>query len=250
MRRMHRRDLKGVPYNPRTISADARKRLKENLKEVGLLGPVMFNDTTGNVFGGHQRLALLDILEGSDDYWLDVAVSRLSPKREREQCVFLNNPGAQGDWDLKALADMFADKENPIKLEHTGFNMLELEMTYSAAGLDSIFSAIRQPEEVQSTLKELEAIAATRKADEDASTAGSTDDAQTSETAAGDKTAAASLVADMRKTKRKIESNDDTERLLIVVCESRDQCEALRTRLGCAPDDRYVPVDLLVASLK
>lgn len=122
--RVRRDALLNAPYNPRRMPKDKAKRLRDNLAKVGLVEPVIWNRRTGNLVGGHQRLAALDMLEGKADYELDVAAVDLDPKVEREQNVFLNNPGTQGDWDLRALQGLFA---KGASLEGAGFDELELD---------------------------------------------------------------------------------------------------------------------------
>lgn len=53
------RELSGVKStarNPRTISAEQRKRLKNSLLEYGDLGGIVFNRRTGELVGGNQRI--------------------------------------------------------------------------------------------------------------------------------------------------------------------------------------------------
>jgi hypothetical protein len=132
--------IKNAPYNPRVISDEAKKRLKENIKTVGLVQPIIWNKTTGNCLGGHQRLAVLDALEGRGDYFLTVAVVELDEKTEKEQNVFLNNTSAQGDWDIEALAKLF--KEDKISVDATGFDMADLYQLFGDSPLNE------QPEEL------------------------------------------------------------------------------------------------------
>jgi len=239
--RMSRRDLKGAKYNPRVISADAKKRLKKNLEEVGLLQPVVWNKTTGNVVGGHQKLAILDVLEGTDDYLLDVAVVKLSAKREIEQNVFMNNPAAQGDWDLRALADLLTDKDIKISPDNTGFNPLELEIMYADTDMASLFAVEQQPAEVREALADLQAITDVRK---DADAEKKAADGET-------KTASASLVAELRNKKHDIESGESGQILSFVVihCTSPEQAADLKVKLGAKADDRYVSAELVFALL-
>jgi hypothetical protein len=129
---VHRSALKNAPYNPRVMTDRARKLLKENLEKVGLVEPPIWNKRTGNLVGGHQRLAALDALEGTGDYTLTVAQVDLDAKTEKEQNVFLNNPNAQGDWDLEALEKMLADDVN---LENSGFSQSEIYQLFGDAAL-------------------------------------------------------------------------------------------------------------------
>lgn len=116
--------MKGAPYNPRVMSEDARARLRDNIKRVGIIEPPIWNERTGNVVGGHQRLSVLDALEKTGDYMLSVAVVNLNPNEEKEQNVFLNNPSAQGEWDWGKLRDLF---ETPtFKIESSGFELTDV----------------------------------------------------------------------------------------------------------------------------
>lgn len=55
--RWSRDRIKNALYNPRTIDRFARQKLEADLKKVGLLAPLTVNRRTGNIVGGHQRLA-------------------------------------------------------------------------------------------------------------------------------------------------------------------------------------------------
>ena len=64
--RWNRVDIENAPYNPRTIDEYAKRKLRDNLKRVGLLQPIVVNRTTGNIVSGHQRLAVMDAIENKD----------------------------------------------------------------------------------------------------------------------------------------------------------------------------------------
>jgi hypothetical protein len=134
---VHRSDLKNADYNPRKIDKRAREKLRKNLKTVGLVEPITWNEITGNIVSGHQRVSLLDDLEGRKDYTLDVAVVRLDPHVERQQNVFMNNPSTQGDYDLTALATLL--KQESFKPEDAGFDRLDLEVVFSDNELGQMF---------------------------------------------------------------------------------------------------------------
>jgi hypothetical protein len=128
VRRVHRSVLKGAPYNPRTIRDSARKRLRANLDVdkggTGLVEPLIWNEVTGNLLSGHQRLRELDSLERKPDYVLDVSVVRLDDKAEKEQNIFLNNTETQGDFDLVKLESLY--RTDGLVPERTGFNTAEI----------------------------------------------------------------------------------------------------------------------------
>ena len=118
--RIHRSQIKGAPYNPRVISDEARRKLRDNLKRVGLLQPLVWNKRSGNMVSGHQRLTQLDDLMGTADYHLTVAVVDLDSKTEKEQNIFFNNAAAMGDWDFEKLGEMF--KAGDMEAYNTGFD--------------------------------------------------------------------------------------------------------------------------------
>ena len=81
-----RSQINFASYNPRKLSDDARKRLKANLKRIGLAGGIVWNETTGNLVSGHQRLSILDEIQRyntdtkENDYPIRVEVLRLTEK--------------------------------------------------------------------------------------------------------------------------------------------------------------------------
>lgn len=108
IKKVHRRKVKGAEYNPRRIKESARKRLKAFIKSpvFGLLEPLMWNEVTGNLVSGHQRLVILDALHRSDDYYMTMSVVRLNKKDEIQANVFMNNKSAQGHWDYDVLTQL------------------------------------------------------------------------------------------------------------------------------------------------
>ena len=112
--------LRNAKYNPRQIGDDERARLREGLESLGLVAPLVFNKRTGNLVSGHQRLSILDELEGTKDYRLTVARIDVSASEERRLNLLLNNPKAQGTWDdekLKAVIEQLNGE-----LAGTGFS--------------------------------------------------------------------------------------------------------------------------------
>ena len=123
---VHRSELKGADYNPRTIDKYARKKLLEKIRKVGLVETLVWNKRTGNLVGGHQRIGIMDDLEGTQDYRLTVAAVDVDDKTEREMNVFLNNGSAQGAYDLDALKAML----DTVELEEIGFDAVELQLMF------------------------------------------------------------------------------------------------------------------------
>lgn len=131
--------IANAPYNPRMISDEARGRLKKKIKKSGLVEPLIWNESTGNLVGGHQRLSILDELEGRVDYDVTVAAVRLDPKEEKALNVFLNNQAAMGHWDEARLEEIITElKEDGI--ENLGFDIDSLEVVFDDKDLGGLFA--------------------------------------------------------------------------------------------------------------
>lgn len=114
-REIQRSEIRFASYNPRKLSEDARKRLKANLKRIGLAGGIVWNESTGNLISGHQRLSILDEIQRynpdtkDNDYPIRVEVLNLTDKEEKEQNIFMNSTTAQGEFDSDLLAHLLPD---------------------------------------------------------------------------------------------------------------------------------------------
>lgn len=124
VRNIHRGQLQNAPYNPRKIKDSNRAKLKANLKKNGLLDTLVWNEVTGNLVSGHQRLSILDELTGHDDYFLTVAVVQLTEKEEKEQNLFFNNKNAQGEFTFSGFEDAFKE----IDFNVAGFEVTDLAL--------------------------------------------------------------------------------------------------------------------------
>lgn len=133
---VNRADLKRAPYNPRTITDEARRKLRNSLKTFKLVDLPIWNVKTGNIVGGHQRLEQLDTLEGGQDYSLQVVKVSLSHKRERELNVALNNPSMSGEYDVDKLFALIADTKTGFDLEAAGMEVMDLEYLSENSGVD------------------------------------------------------------------------------------------------------------------
>jgi hypothetical protein len=156
--RVHRRQIKNAPYNPRQIDEHARKKLFNKLKTRGLLASLTWNKRTGNLLSGHQRLSILDDLSKTgDDYTLDMDVVDLSEKEEKEENVFFNNPSAQGTFEVDKLGTMIANDE--IDYRKAGFDDMDLQMTFEGTEYAvTMFDEDGAPSSVQDDLDQLEEI--------------------------------------------------------------------------------------------
>jgi ParB-like chromosome segregation protein Spo0J len=118
--------LTPAPYNPRRRlrpTDPAYRKLHASLREFGLVEPLVWNELTSHVVGGHARLA---ILRGMGVTEVPVSVVRLTPAREKALNVVLNNREAQGRFDPEMLADLLTELEELPELALTGFDSTTL----------------------------------------------------------------------------------------------------------------------------
>jgi ParB-like chromosome segregation protein Spo0J len=120
MQKVARSSLRDAEYNPRVLADSERRKLRAGLKKHGMVAPITWNKRTGHVVGGHQRLAQLDALAGTANYALNVAVIDVDEMREKEINLLLNNPDAQGDWNMEKLADLL--RLDKLDLAGAGFD--------------------------------------------------------------------------------------------------------------------------------
>lgn len=130
VREVMRSQMNPAEYNPRKITPEARKLLKENLKRVGLLGGIIWNEDTGNIVSGHQRISIMDEVNrynsetNEHDYPVTVSVVHFDDKTEKEQLLFANNRNAQGEYDDDMLRKMLTG----IDFNYAGFDDFDMEV--------------------------------------------------------------------------------------------------------------------------
>ena len=124
--------LTPAAYNPRKIlkpGSPAHAKLRAGLVEFGLVEPLVWNEPTGRLVGGHARLAILRELGATE---VPVSVVHLSEAAEKALNVLLNNPEAQGRYDPSKLVEVLRELEALPEFTLTGFDAgtlrnLELE---------------------------------------------------------------------------------------------------------------------------
>lgn len=132
-----RSQITSADYNPRVLTPAGRRKLKHLIKKHGLVGGIVWNQRSGVLVGGHQRLTILDDLEGGRDYSITVDVVDLDPVEERQLNVALNNFEAQGQFDFDLLASVVGEVlEAGGKPEDMGHDAASLHEMFG----DSFFS--------------------------------------------------------------------------------------------------------------
>jgi len=123
-------DINPAEYNPRKDlkpGDPAYERLKRSMTEFGYVEPIIWNEETGNIVGGHQRYKVL-VAEGHTE--VECVIVKMSPEREKALNVALNK--VTGDWEFEALADLIKDLEaQDFDVTLTGFDAAEIEDLFS-----------------------------------------------------------------------------------------------------------------------
>ena len=96
IRRMQLADLNPADYNPRKdLQPDdpTYLKIKQSLETFGMVEPIIWNERTGHIVGGHQRIkALRDMGEAETD----VVVINEPLKEEKKLNVISTAPKAAG----------------------------------------------------------------------------------------------------------------------------------------------------------
>ncbi|MEK4853871.1 site-specific DNA-methyltransferase [Paenibacillus sp. FSL H7-0756] len=118
--------LNAAVYNPRVDLQPGDpeyEKLRRSLDEFGYVDPIVWNEQTGNMVGGHQRYKVLVNEQNCTE--LAVSVVNLDPKRERLLNLALNK--VSGRWDDEALAQLLSElQEGGADLGLSGFEPDEI----------------------------------------------------------------------------------------------------------------------------
>ena len=107
--------LKPAEYNPRKIDKKSLAGLAKSLELFGYVEPIVWNEKTGNVVGGHQRLK---VLREQGKKKIDVIKVDLDIEKEKALNVALNNQEIQGKWDKEKLLELLGEIEVNIGQEN------------------------------------------------------------------------------------------------------------------------------------
>lgn len=118
------KDIRPAAYNPRVTLKPGDKdyeALKNSLERFGVAEPLIVNETTGNLVGGHQRL---NVLKASGATEVEVVLVEMDEDKEKLLNIALNK--IDGEWDYKKLEAMFEEIEAD-DIKFTGFSQEELD---------------------------------------------------------------------------------------------------------------------------
>lgn len=119
-------ELTPAPYNPRKISKKDFEALKNSLEEFGYVEPIIWNENTRHVVGGHQRLKALQELGVKE---IECIVIDVPEDKEKALNIALNK--ISGDWDIEKLEIVLKDLQlADFDLNLTGFSEIELDKIF------------------------------------------------------------------------------------------------------------------------
>ena len=117
--------LNAAKYNPRVDlqpEDEEYKRLKRSIEVFGYVEPIIWNERTGNIVGGHQRLKIL-ISQG----YKEIEVSCIDVSEEDEKVLNVSLNKIKGRWDIDKLSDILQEFDEVDSIGLTGFEERELE---------------------------------------------------------------------------------------------------------------------------
>ena len=117
--------LRAAEYNPRRDlqPEDAEyQKLRRSIEEFGYVEPIIWNERTGRVVGGHQRLKVL-LEKGEEE--IEAVIVDVDDRDEKILNVLLNK--VKGRWDIGKLADLLQELDKAGAMELTGFEDWELQ---------------------------------------------------------------------------------------------------------------------------
>lgn len=117
--------LNPAGYNPRkdlNPEDKSYQKIKRSIETFGLVEPIIWNEETGHVVGGHQRLKILKDMGIKET---QVVVVHEDLKGEKKLNVILNR--AKGRWDNERLSELMKEIEERGDVSLTGFDDFELQ---------------------------------------------------------------------------------------------------------------------------
>ena len=117
-------DIKAADYNPRRNlmpEDDEYQKLKRSIETFGFVEPLIVNERTMTIVGGHQRYKILRDL-GIDE--TEAVIVNLTPNDEKILNVALNK--IESGWDVAKLRTLFSELKGE-DLTVTGFNTAEVD---------------------------------------------------------------------------------------------------------------------------
>ena len=118
-------DIHPADYNPRKDLAPGDKqydKLARSIETFGYVEPIVWNRTTGNIVGGHQRLKVL-VQKG----YTEVQVVEVELNEQEEHILNVSLNKISGRWDNEKLTAILDELKEQDEMALTGFEDWELD---------------------------------------------------------------------------------------------------------------------------
>lgn len=119
-------ELTPAEYNPRKELKPgdaAYEKLKRSIETFGYVEPIIYNERSGTVVGGHQRLSVLRDLGETE---VECVIVNMDEEDEKALNIALNK--VNGEWDMEKLTELLAEIDSTeYDATLTGFDLDEIE---------------------------------------------------------------------------------------------------------------------------
>lgn len=161
---IQRSQINFAPYNPKNHTQEDIRAMKRNIKKVGFLGGITWNETTANLIDGHKRVMTLDLLEQYDgtpqtDYRIKVEKICLDEKTEREQNVWHTRSRTELEEEL--MRDLLQNYEFDYKsagldefdLNLYGVDLATFEHPNVVEAIEDLYAPIKEQKAIEKEIK-------------------------------------------------------------------------------------------------
>ncbi|GJQ07519.1 hypothetical protein CAPN010_16770 [Capnocytophaga cynodegmi] len=157
-----RSQINFAPFNPKKHSQEQIAQMRKNIKNVGFLGGIIWNEQTSNLVDGHKRTMSLDLIHGYDgtpekDYDIKVEKVSFDLKTEKEQNIFQTRSRTELDEELMRSLIPEIDYKNAV-LDDYDLNLYAVdysnfEVPNVSQEIEDVYQPIKQQKEIEREVK-------------------------------------------------------------------------------------------------
>jgi len=137
-------NLKPAPYNPRKMPDEQMQMLMKGIEEFGIVQPIIVNEQTGHIVGGHQRV---EAAQRVGLKTVPVVFVDLDEQREKTLNIGLNK--IHGEWDFPSLTALLDELQaGGADMQLTGFTDDELEQMMTWEPEPEATAGLTDPDDV------------------------------------------------------------------------------------------------------
>lgn len=128
------KQLLRAEYNPRIAlepGDEEYELLNGSMETFGYVVPIIWNEKTGRIVGGHQRLT---VLKAAGVKEVQVSVVNLEEEAEKQLNIAMNK--IEGEWDNEQLRELLQELDELGVAEDTGFDRHTLD--FMNTGLEEL----------------------------------------------------------------------------------------------------------------